>query len=216
VNAVLQLEPSSSPRLSQACARLGDAAPATLTAIGDPALLENPNLTALLCSHRLPGDLILPAYDLARALRAEGVPVIGGFHAPMEREALRLLMRGEQPIIHVPARGLEGMRLTKEQRTAIDAGRLLLLSPFDARESRLTAPLAAQRNRLVGALADRVLIIHASPGGQVEALCRTFLSWAKPVYALPGEGNAHLFAAGVEAWGVADIHIDVQGRRVQR
>ncbi len=183
---------------------MGQAAPASLTAIGDTALLDLPNLTALLCSHRLPGDLILATYDLARELRDSGVPVIGGFHAPMEREALRLLMRGEQPIIHVPARGLEGMRLSREQRTAIDAGRLLLLSPFPARESRLTAPLAAARNRLVAVLADRVLIIHASPGGQVEALCEECLGWGQPVYALPGDGNAHLFARGATIWRAAE------------
>ena len=197
---MLRLEPSSSPRLSQACARLGDNAPTGLTAIGDPALLETPNLTALLCSHRLPGDLILATYDLARELRAEGVPVIGGFHAPMEREALRLLLRGEQPIIHVPARGLEGMRLSKEQRTAIDAGRLLLLSPFEPKETRLNAVLAEQRNLLVGALADRILIIHALPGGRLESACRTFLDWGKPVHALPFAGNAHLFALGAAVW----------------
>jgi hypothetical protein len=110
-------------------ALLASAAPAPLSAIGHPALLESPGrlagaeYTALLCSHRLPGDLILATYDLARALREGGVPVIGGFHAPMEREALRFLLRGQQPIIHVPARGLEGIRLTKEQRTAIAAGR---------------------------------------------------------------------------------------------
>lgn len=200
MNTVARLEPPSSLRLSRASARLGDAAPSSLSAIGDPALLEVPNLTALLCSHRLPGDLILPAFDLARALRDRGVPVIGGFHAPMEREALRFLMRGEQPIIHVPARGLEGMRLSKEQRAAIDAGRLLLLSPFAASESRLNARLAEQRNLLVGALADRNLIIHALPGGRLEAACRAFLAWGQTVYALPSAANAHLFAAGVQTF----------------
>lgn len=200
MNTLLRLETAPSPRLSRACALLGSDAPSSLSSIGDPALLEVTKLTALLCSHRLPGDLILATYDLARELRGAGVPVIGGFHAPMEREALRLLMRGEQPIIHVPARGLEGMRLSKEQRAAIDAGRLLLLSPFAARESRLTAPLAAQRNRLVAALADRVLIIHALPGGRIEALAVECLSWGMPVYAMLSAANAHLFAAGVRPW----------------
>lgn len=190
------LSVSSPSRVSRACALLDPDAPASLFALGDPALLESPDLLALLCSHRLPGDLILATYDLARALREGGVPVIGGFHAPMEREALRFLLRGQQPIIHVPARGLEGLRLSKEQRTAIDAGRLLLLSPFEPKETRLNAVLAEQRNLLVGALADRILIIHALPGGRLEAACRTFLDWGKPVHALPFAANAHLFALG--------------------
>ena len=38
------------------------------------SLLDEP-LTALFCSNRCPGDLILKTYDLARAMRGAGVPV---------------------------------------------------------------------------------------------------------------------------------------------
>jgi hypothetical protein len=34
----------------------------------------------------------LKTYDLARDLRDADVPVIGGFHTPMEKECLRLLL----------------------------------------------------------------------------------------------------------------------------
>jgi len=183
----------ASPRLTLANARFG-LEPATLSVIGNITLLDPPGLTALFCSHRLPAELILPTYDLARDLRDTGVPVIGGFHAPMEREALRFLMRGTQPVIHVPARGLEGMRLSREQRKAIEAGRLLILSPFTATESRL----AAARNLLVGALAERVLVIYSLPGGALEASVKQFLAWGMPVWALPGEANARLLQ-----WGAA-------------
>ncbi len=70
------------------------------------------------------------------------------------------------------------------------------MSPFGARETRLTAPLAAQRNRLVGALADRTLIIHALPGGQIEALCRELLAWGQPVYALSADGKLKAWHTG--------------------
>ena len=58
---------------------------------GNLSLLDEP-LTALFCSNRCPGDLIIRTYDLARAMRDAGVPVIGGFQTPMERECLRLLL----------------------------------------------------------------------------------------------------------------------------
>ena len=61
--------------------------------LGRLSLLDEP-LTALFCSQRCPGDLVLKTYDLARAMRDAGVPVIGGFQTPMERECLRLLLRG--------------------------------------------------------------------------------------------------------------------------
>ena len=60
---------------------------------GNLSLLDEP-LTALFCSNRCPGDLILKTYDLTRAMRDAGIPVIGGFQTSMELECLRLLLRG--------------------------------------------------------------------------------------------------------------------------
>ncbi len=65
---------------------------------GNLRLLDEP-LTALFCSNRCPGDLILKTYDLARAMRDAGVPVVSGFQTPMEKECLRLLLRGSQPVV---------------------------------------------------------------------------------------------------------------------
>ena len=45
---------------------------------GNLQLLEEP-LTALFCSARCPGDIILKTYDMACSMRDAGVPVIGGF-----------------------------------------------------------------------------------------------------------------------------------------
>ena len=78
--------------------------------LGSLRLLEEP-LTALFCSNRCPGELILKTYDLARAMRDAGVPIIAGFQTPMERECLRLLLRGEQPVVVCPARGIDNMRV---------------------------------------------------------------------------------------------------------
>ena len=133
-------------------------------------------------------ELILKTYDLARRLRDEGVAVVSGFQSPMEREALHILLKGTQPGGGMPPRRLP---------PAFGAGRLLLVSPFPAQERRATAELAAARNRLVGALAGRIVIIHAAPGGKVGRACGEFVSWGKPVYALQSEANRHLAALGV-------------------
>jgi hypothetical protein len=69
--------------------------------IGDVKILSNP-LLGLLCSIRCPGRVIVQTYDLARALRDAGVPVIGGFHSPMEKECLDFLLRGKQPVVVYP------------------------------------------------------------------------------------------------------------------
>src|SRR5574341_192332 len=85
---------------------LSDRMPETLTALGDVDILQRKKL-ALFCSVRCPGALILQTYNLARALRDAGVTVISGFHSPMEKECLTLLLRGTQPVIVCPARGIE-------------------------------------------------------------------------------------------------------------
>ena len=48
----------------------------------------------------------------------------------MERECLRLLLRGNQPVVVCPARGIDNMRIPRDWRPALDDGRLLVLSPF--------------------------------------------------------------------------------------
>ena len=125
-----------------------------LWAIGDLGILPRP-LLGLFCSKRCPGEIILLAYDIARALRDARVPVIGGFHSPMEKECLELLLRGTQPLVVCPARGIEDMRVPAAWRKPIDEGRLLIVSPFDPHRKRVDAPLAERRNRFVAALAAK-------------------------------------------------------------
>ena len=127
---------------------------------GNLRLLEEP-LTALFCSARCPGDLILMTYDLARVLRNTWTPVIGGFQTPMERECLRLLLRGKQPVVVCPARSIDNMRIPRDWRGPLNEGKLLVISPFLGTVRRATAESAAQRNELVASLAAQVFIAHA-------------------------------------------------------
>jgi hypothetical protein len=77
----------------------------TITALGNVDLLRRASL-ALFCSIRCPGKLILETYDFARAVRDVGVPIVSGFHTPMEKECLDLLLRGTQPVLVCPARSI--------------------------------------------------------------------------------------------------------------
>ena len=159
--------------------RLGEHAPRTLIALGDPASLSQPK-TALFCSVRCPGDAILGAYDTARKLRDQGVTVVSGFHSPVEKECLRILLRGKQPIIICLARALEKIRLPSDWQRALEAGRLLILSPFEKRPRRPTVESAQQRNELVAALADEVVLFHATRGGQIEQISGMVDRWGIP------------------------------------
>src|SRR6266516_6994102 len=82
---------------------LGAHAPATLSCIGNIELLKSEPL-ALFCSNKCPGNLILQTYDLAQRLREARTSVISGFHSPVERECLNILLGGRNQIIICPAR----------------------------------------------------------------------------------------------------------------
>ena len=144
-------------------------------AIGDQQLLLRPLLALFVCT-RCPGDVILRVYDVARSLPDGQVPVIGGFHTPMEKECLDLLLRGTQPVVVCPARSLHGMRVPAAWKAAVAAGRLLILSQFAERHRRITAELSAQRNRLVADTAAEIFVAHAAPGSKTEDLCRDLLA----------------------------------------
>jgi predicted Rossmann fold nucleotide-binding protein DprA/Smf involved in DNA uptake len=84
---------------------LGKDPPDKITAIGNLDILRHKS-TAFFCSTKCPGDLIVKTYDIAQILRDAGMTVISGFHSPMERECLTILLRGTQPVIICPARSI--------------------------------------------------------------------------------------------------------------
>jgi predicted Rossmann fold nucleotide-binding protein DprA/Smf involved in DNA uptake len=142
--------------------------PPIIHVIGNAALFRQP-LTALFCSTKCPGRVILQAFQRIAQLRDAGCAIIGGFHTPVEKECLGILLRGSSPIIACPARSLDRFRVPSGWKPAIDAGRLLLVSPFAPGTMRMTADLARRRNEFVAALALEILILHATPRGRLES-----------------------------------------------
>jgi len=163
--------------------------------IGCLGIFENP-LLAVFCSVKCPGSLILQAHDLAKTLQQAGVSSIAGFHSPVEKEMLTILLRGNQPIVMALARGLERMRIPDAYKKSLEQGRMLLISPFDAKQHRPTEKMAETRNLLVGALAERIMVIHAEPGGKLEQQCADFLRWGKSVLTPDNFANQNLVELG--------------------
>jgi predicted Rossmann fold nucleotide-binding protein DprA/Smf involved in DNA uptake len=195
---ITQLGASIAKRLRQAGAL------ASTCAVGNEDCLR-PRLLALLCSIRCPGNVILCTYDAAVALREAGVAVAGGFHSPMEQECLRLLLRGTQPVVVCPARGIQRMRLPSEWKQPLAEGRLLILSPFEEQQRRATRQLAVRRNQFVAALADEVPVAHATHGGKTERLCHQIIAWGKSILILDCPENAHLVSLGAQPLDPAAI-----------
>jgi predicted Rossmann fold nucleotide-binding protein DprA/Smf involved in DNA uptake len=177
---------------------LGKSAPERITALGNLEILRRKSM-ALFCSVKCPGNLILQTYDLAQNLRQTGVATIGGFHSPMERECLTILLRGVQPIIICPARGIKGMRIKAEYRKPLEEGRLLFLSCFDEKQRRPTVQTSLFRNRFVAALAEMIFVAYAEPHGKTEQFCSEIMAWGKPVYTLASKFNKNLLDMGAQS-----------------
>lgn len=189
--------------------RAGEVAtiPPRIRAIGNLDILRSP-LLGFFCSVKCPGNIILKTYDLARTLRGGSRGIIGGFHSPMEREFLLLLLRGTVQVIVCPARSIEKMRIPTEWRKPLAEGRLLVLSPFEESQRRMTAELAEMRNDFVAALADEVFIAYATPGGRTEAFARKVIASGKKVFTLDAHENSRLIDVG------AEIHLPNHGNKL--
>ena len=165
--------------------------------VGNPAI-DIGQMTAFFCSVSCPGRLILNSYDLAKKWCEVGQPVIGGFHAPVEREVLRILLRSTAPICVVVAHGLP-KQIPSEFKKPIDDGRMILASPFDGRTKRATAESALKRNLIISVLAEKVFVAYAAPGSKTETLCHTISKWKKPLYTFDHPANVALLQAGAKA-----------------
>lgn len=137
-----------------------------------------------------------PESQFSRELREAGVAVISGFHSPTEKECLDLLLRGKQSVIACPARRLSTSRLPMQFRSAVNEGRLLMVSPCSERVKRATVATAGLRNELVAALADKVFVAYAAQGGKIETLCRRIHKWGKPLLTFDSKETQSLIALG--------------------
>ena len=176
---ISRLTPSDTGWPPELSGRLQNKTPQGLWTIGTAEILDA-HKVGLFCSVTCPGDAVLGAYDTARNLRDERATVVSGFHSPVEKECLRILLRGKQPVIMCLARAFGKIRLPSEWRLALEANRLLLLSPFEKRPRRPDKRSTAYRNELVAALSNEVRIIHATPGGEIERISQLIDRWAIP------------------------------------
>ena len=201
IERITQIDPNYPAQLK---GYLKTDAPEIIWARGNIALLTDRdtrisgNLWALFCSSRCPGQIILKAHELAQQFRASGTPTIGGHHSPVEKECLRVLLRGSQPIILCPARSIENMRLSPAWKGALAEGRLLILSIFDSKHRRSTAALANRRNAFVAALADKICIAHASEGSKTLQFAQRVSEWGKPLFTFDVPANRSLFQCGAQ------------------
>ena len=191
-----------SPAYPPSLSRLGPDAPERIGVRGSLDLLTVP-LTALFSSVHVPGEAALAAFDIVRRLDHRSHPVIGGFHSPLERECLDLLLQGTGSVVVSPARSIECMGVPIRYRQAFAKGRLLMVSAFSSGRRRPSQAMARSRNRFVTALAARIVVIHASPGGRLQSQMAEALRWGIPISCVDIPENRDLLVMGARPLGDA-------------
>jgi len=155
----------------------------SLSLIGDPAILEIP-LLAVFGSSRCPARKMLQAHDLAHERRHGKRGIISGFHSPVEKEILTVLLGGTCPLVMVLGRGLEGLHIPVPWRIPLEQGRIVLVSPFDWKLKRPTIETAEKRNHFVADIADDILVIYAAEGGHLASQIKIWENAGKRIQRL--------------------------------
>ena len=134
---------------------------------GEPRFMDgNPDLL------KLPKTAFLASRDggaTAPVLTPQPACVMSGFLSPMERAVFDACLASGIPLVWVLARGLPNGQPPRIRR-AIDAGRLLAITPFDATVTKFSAQRAAWCNQYVLHAAERVVIGRLTQDGMLACL----------------------------------------------
>ena len=146
----------------------------TIATLGNADILKREKV-AFLSSRKVPPSAVMQCYDWAGRMRDEGVCVMGGFQSPLEKDVLKILLKGTQPIVMVLGRKMWSEKYVPEEyRQHIDNGRLLIVSPVSQSVGRVGCQSAALRNRYIVENAQTVVFATLSPDGELDKMMRTF------------------------------------------
>ncbi len=168
-----------------------------LDVIGNISVLSS-SLTAIFCSSRCTGDAILRATKWVGDLTEDpNEVIIGGFHSAMEKEFFEILLDGKCRICLSPARSLTRYRIPQVFKSAIESGRLTIVSSLPQSIRSNSASSSRQRNQLVTDLARQIVFAHAAEGSRTEKLALTLLKNGRAVGCLD-IGCKQLIASGAK------------------
>lgn len=121
--------------------------------LGNNSLLDRKKI-GYFASGTIASLSVLPTLDWATEVaKCEDVAIVSGFHSKMEREVLDFLLRGKCGIICVLARSIY-KKIPNKFREAYNAGRVLIIAPFDTSATMASRRLCQKRNEYVASISD--------------------------------------------------------------
>jgi predicted Rossmann fold nucleotide-binding protein DprA/Smf involved in DNA uptake len=171
--------------------------PPPLWGFGDPAIL-NDRLLGVISARQIDSDLALKSSQLLRQLASSReVAFVGGWHSPLEEEALHILLAGSVPIIFCTPKALNRCVLPPGFEKRLSHGQALLLTHCSPKARRISRNAAIRRNQLVMGLASALLVLSAPGGSATLSLAKAALRHGKPVLTIEHRVNKELLASEV-------------------
>ncbi len=163
---------------------------------GEQAIL-NRRLLGIISSRESRPDLTSRSSKLLiQAASLNDVGFIGGWHSPLEEEALRILLANSVPIVFCVSKSLNRFVPPKQVDARIAQGQVLLLTHCSAKAKRISREASLRRNQLVMALAAALLVLSAPEGSSSLELAKSALHCGKPVLTPEHGLNKQLLTAG--------------------
>ena len=143
--------------------------------LGNPELLDR-YLVAFFASRETPEDVAKRACQWVEMICQTDKVVISGFHSPVEKEVLRILLEHKHPVVLVLGRALY-KRIPKEYVEPLDEGRMLIFnSRNDVRHGWWNSQ---HRNFVVCNYADECVFAEIHRGSTLDVLFDIYLSKSK-------------------------------------
>lgn len=170
--------------------------PPSLWCRGDLTIL-NHTLLGIISAREIDSELALESSQLVKQLAfIKDVSFVGGWHSPLEEQALRILLAQEVSIVFCVSKALERFIPSIEVVSRVVQGQALLLTHCSPKAKRITRDASMRRNELVVELAKAVLVLSAPEGSASLKLARSALGRGKPVHTLEHRLNKDLLIAG--------------------
>jgi predicted Rossmann fold nucleotide-binding protein DprA/Smf involved in DNA uptake len=163
---------------------------------GDLTIL-NHTLLGIISARQVDSDLASECSQLLKQLVfLKDVSFVGGWHSPLEEEALQVLLAQEASIVFCVSKSLDRFVASIELGSRVSQGQALLLTHCSPKAKRITRDASIRCNQLVVELAKALLVLSAPEGSASLNLARSALRQGKTVHTLEHRLNKDLLIAG--------------------
>ena len=162
--------------------RLGSKAPKQMAVLGDISILRNKPI-GILCSEKSILDQMIIVDGMIRKWCGEDQTLISGFHSKPEKINATIILDYQRPAVLCLGSSFSKKHLNKKVKKALEAGRLLLLCPFES-DTQIRKERDLLRNLIVAALSESILVAHREGDDVFENFLAETRAWDIPTTVL--------------------------------